>query len=189
MHLRSLLFKREPAWRSARQAGRPAAPGAVCSWLYETGSLTARLRSVAGPGFGVRLLGQGWGRPFSGETHALGVPARSRALLREVLLHDGGKPLVLARTVIPPRTLRGVYCGLARLGDRPLGELLFSYQGLARTQLEWVRIKPAQWRQAAALEFGVHEPVWGRRSHYAVGDISLLVCEFFLPAVLSLTES
>lgn len=118
----------------------------------------------------------------------LGLPPRRRVLLREVLLHDAGIPLVLARTTIPPLTLRGVHGGLARLGSRPLGELLFAYRGLRRTSLELAKIFPSHWRHPISREFGLDSPVWGRRSLYQVGSVSLAVCEFFLPGVLSLSE-
>jgi len=158
------------------------------SWLQESASLTARLRREAGAGFGVRLLGQGLGKPFAGESCLLGLPARRRALAREVLLFRGTAPLVLARTVIPPWVLRGEYCALARLGSRPLGEVLFAQRGLRRTRLEFARVCPMDWLPGIAQGYGLDAPVWGRRSLYEVGQVSLLVCEFFLPAVLSLGE-
>ena len=185
MYSRSILFQREPAWRPA---SAHHAPADVRSWLLESGSLTARLRRVAGAGFGVRLLRQEWGKPFAGESALLALPPRRSALLREVLLHCEGKPLVLARTVIPPVALHGEHSGLARLGDRPLGEVLFTYRGLERTRLELARIAPADWLHAVVLEYGVDAPVWGRRSLYQVDEMSLSVCEFFLPSVLSLSE-
>lgn len=156
------------------------------SWLGEPGSLTARLRKAAGAGFGVRLLGQCWSRPFADEAALLGLPPRHRALVREVLLHCHGRPLVLARTVIPPRTLRGIHCGLAHLGDRPLGELLFAYRGLQRSHLEMARASPAAWKPSTVRDFNLDSPVWGRRSRYQVGRVCLSVCEFFLPSVLNL---
>ena len=185
LYSRSILFQREPAWLPA-PALRP--PADVRSWLLKSGSLTARLRRVEGPGFGVRLFRQGWGRPFIGEAAFLGLPLRRNVLLREVLLQCDGRPLVLARTVIPPGALRGAHCGLARLGNRPLGEVLFTYRGLQRTRLELARIPPADWRDDIAREYGVYAPIWGRRSLYEVDEVSLSVCEFFLPAVLSLSE-
>ena len=161
-----------------------SAPVAVRSWLEEPGSLTARLRKSVGAGFGLRLLGQCWVRPFADEAALLELPPRRRALVREVLLHCHGRPLVLARTVIPPRTLCGVYSGLAHLGDRPLGELLFAYRGLQRRHLEVARASPADWRHAISRDCTIESPVWGRRSLYQVGKVSLSVCEFFLPSVL-----
>jgi chorismate--pyruvate lyase len=151
--------------------------------------LTARLRKAAGAGFGVRLLRQSWVRPFADESALLELPPRQRALVREVVLHCRGKPLVLARTVIPPHTLRGVHCGLAHLGDRPLGELLFAYRGLQRQHSEVARAVKADWRHSIASDFTIESPVWGRRSLYRVGSVSLSVGEFFLPSVLSLSEA
>ncbi|MCX7113207.1 MAG: chorismate lyase [Proteobacteria bacterium] len=185
MHPRSLIFQREPVWRPAK-ASTLGAPYAVRSWLAEPGSLTARLRSAVGAGFGVRLIGQCWARPFADEANLLNLPPRQRVLVREVLLHCEGKPLVLARSIIPPRTLRGIHCGLAHLGDRPLGELLFAYRGLKRSHLEMARVRPTDWKLSIAREFTIESPAWGRRSLYQVGKVSLCVCEFFLPATLSL---
>ncbi len=186
LHPRSLLFRHEPVWRAAPVRGTPAA---FRSWLEESASLTARLRRSAGSGFGVRLLGQGAGRPFAGESCLLGLPCRHRALAREVLLFGGDRPLVLARTVMPSAALRGELCALARLGNRPLGEVLFAQRGLRRARLEFARVAPADWLPTVKQEYALDGPVWGRRSLYEIGRISLLVCEFFLPAVLSLEES
>ncbi|MDD5036219.1 MAG: chorismate lyase, partial [Methylococcaceae bacterium] len=156
MHLRSLLFQREPAWQAERLI---VAPFAIRPWLFETGSLTTRLRRLAGPGVGVHLLGQGRNKPFAGEYASLELPVGRRALVREVVLHCEGRPLVLARTVIPPRTLRGRHRGLAHLGERPLGEVLFALRGLQRQSLELARIEPAGWRPSIAGEYGITESV------------------------------
>lgn len=148
--------------------------------------MTARLRRAAGSGFAVRLLEQGFARPFAGESGLLGLPLRKRALSREVVLMGRGQPVVLARTVIPPKALRGEHCALARLGNRPLGEVLFAQRGLSRARLEFARIAPADWLPSVRKEYGLDGPVWGRRSLYEIAEVSLLVCEFFLPAVLAL---
>lgn len=186
MHPRSLLFRREPVWQPVSPF---AASLAYRSWLEEPGSLTARLRRLAGAGFGVRLLGQGMGRPFVGELGVLGLPERRLALTREVLLFGIERPLVLARTVMPPSALRGEHCALARLGNRPLGEVLFAQRGLRRPRLEFAKVLPMDWLPGVALGYGLDGPVWGRRSLYEVDHVALLVCEFFLPAVLSLEKS
>lgn len=183
MHPRSLLFRREPAWRAASSL---FAPAAFRSWLEEPASLTARLRRSVGAGFAVRLLGQGLGKPFAGEAGLLALPERRRALTREVLLSGGGKPLVLARTVIPSAALRGEHCALAKLGNRPLGEVLFAQRGLRRTSLQFAKVPPADWLTVIAEEYHLEEPVWGRRSLYEIGEVSLIVCEFFLPTILEL---
>ncbi len=185
---RSVLFRREPSWFSAHRGVSVAADRSIRSWLYESGSLTARLRATFGPGFGVTVLRQCWHRPWADESGALGLAPRRRALVREVALHCGGRPLVLARSVIPPEALRGLQCRLAHLGERPLGELLFAYRKLRRESLELSKIAVADWRESATVPTQSDEEVWGRRSLYVVARGHVLVCEFFLPAVLSLPE-
>lgn len=185
MHRHSLLFLREPAWHPV-SVSRLSAPAGLHSWLEEPGSLTARLKGLAGMGFGVRLLAQRWARPFVGESALLGLPARRHAWVREVALHERGNALVLARTIIPPGTLRGSQCGLAHLGDRPLGELLFAHHGLRRSHLEAAKVCQEDWLCGVGRQFGHDSTVWGRRSLYQVGKASLLVCEFFLPHLFEL---
>jgi chorismate--pyruvate lyase len=180
------LFRREPAWRGASPLGIPAA---FLSWLEETGSLTARLRRSAGAGFGVRLLGQCRTKPFHGESVVLHLPSRSHTLTREVLLYENNQPLVLARTVIPSQALQGKHCALAKLGNRPLGEVLFAQRSLRRSRLDYARIVPMDWLPAIADAYTLEKPLWGRRSLYEIDTVSLLVCEFFLPAALSLEEA
>lgn len=158
------------------------------SWLYETGSLTARLRAACGCGFGVKLLRQEWDRPYAGEARILGLGSHRHALVREVLLHCSGQPLVMARSIIPQEALRGGQCRLAHLGERSLGELLFSYRRPKRESLELARIDPLHWCVPLVEGLGLSADVWGRRSVYAVAKGRILVCEFFLPAVLSLPE-
>lgn len=185
---RSRLFTREPRWLCAHRGLSLEAP--VASWLCETGSLTSRLRALCDDGFGVRVLRQGWERPFAGESLALGLEPHRRSLVREVILHCHGHPLVLARSVIPQIALRGVQRRMAHLGERPLGELLFAYRKLARLRLDVARVPACTW-QAATLTLAQSEGVagiWGRRSLYGVARGQVLVCEFFLPALLQLTD-
>jgi chorismate--pyruvate lyase len=179
----SVLLRREPSWRPP---GKPFVPvSAPRSWLGEPRSLTARLRAGCRDGFNVVVLRQAWRKPFAGEAARLGA-GRRRMLVREVMLRDGLTPLVLARTVIPPDSLRGPHCALARLGNRPLGEVLFARRGLRRCSLECCRLGSAAWLPSIAGLCGIRQEVWGRRSVYRVGDARLLVAEFFLPAALQL---
>jgi chorismate--pyruvate lyase len=116
------------------------------------------------------------------------LDSHRHALVREVLLHCSGTPLVLARSIIPQEALQGGQCRLAHLGDRPLGELLFSYRKLRRESLELARIDPPYWCAPLVEQLGLSADVWGRRSVYRVAKGRILVCEFFLPAVLNLRE-
>ena len=182
---RSVLFRREPDWFPLRQGGLLPADRALSSWVLEQGSLTARLRAEFGAGFGVKVLRQAWGRPYPNETRALQLSAGRRALIREVVLHCGGRPLVLARSVIPETALKGTQSRLARLGSRPLGELLFAYRSLRRLSLELTQVSGASWQAELRNAIDQGGKVWGRRSVYAVAHGEILVAEFFLPAVLT----
>ena len=183
MTVQSRLFRRDPDWRADRRGGGALAPAVERSWLYESGSLTQRLKRACGPAFGVRVLLEGEMPPFPGERNALG--GSGAFFVREVLLHRAGVPLVAARTVIPAATLRGKHAGLAHLGNRPLGEVLFACPCLERRKLEIARVAPNTWRNPTLCG---ETAVWGRRSRYRIASGNLLVSEFFLPAALDLEE-
>jgi len=101
--------------------------------------------------------------------------------VREVLLESAGiagMPVLAARTVAPVATLEGVGAGFARLGNRPLGELLFTHPAVVRGEIQWTRLSRRHWRLKESVC-----PRWGRRTLYEVGGLPLLVNEFFLPVV------
>ncbi|WP_348759287.1 chorismate--pyruvate lyase family protein [Candidatus Methylocalor cossyra] len=178
----SQLFSRPPRWVPAADP-RWSVPPAVAAWLFEPGSLTHRLKALCGAEFRLRLLVQTWARPFPDEARALDLSAAHRMLVREVLLQWQDRPLVAARSIIPTRTLRGPLWGLARLGERPLGELLFASPRLERSGFELAEVDPAAWRseRVGMLELGTR--AWGRRSRYVLDQGPLLVAEVFLPSL------
>jgi chorismate lyase len=184
---RSVLFHRRPEWSVVPHGIKLMVPETVRSWLFESHSLTARLRAAFGMGIGVRVLRQCWTAPYFDEAKLLGLRHGRFGLIREVVLHDRGIPLVLARSIIPPEALHGAQCRLAHLGNRPLGELLFAYPGLRREALELALIEPGDWCSEAGSRVSV--PVWGRRSVYRVARGRVLVGEFFLPAVHAVPDS
>ena len=187
MNIRSQLFCRAPRWQRADHGSITRIPSRqVASWLYESGSLTQRLRRLCGERFHVVLLGQDWQKPFAEETRTLRLRMGQRAVVREVALHDGQQPLVVARSVIPARTLRGVDRRLARLGNRPLGHILFADPRLKRLHLQLTRVSGDGWRPGLFGAAPPIDPIWGRRSLYSLGaGHRLLVAEFFLPALFS----
>lgn len=180
----SLLFAKEPTWSVCRPINYRHIPLAAGSWLFEAGSITQRLRSIYGDTVGVIVLRQRWDKPFLGEKRLLGVAQQRRCLIREVLLHNAGKPLVLARTVMPAATLRGVHRNLSRLGSRPLGEVIFADPRLQRLEMHVAKVKPGDWSPRLLERAAIAEPLWGRRTLYAIRRRQLLVSEFFLPQLV-----
>jgi len=181
---KSFLFTREPLWQESRQGLRHKIPENVQSWTYESGSLTQRLRDFYGDGVAVKVLLQRWQTPFLSERRLLKLPEHQYSLTREVLLHANGKPLILARTIIPAATVKTAKSNLSKLGNRPLGEVIFSYPKLERIAMDVTLIDRSTWTQPAIEEAGINQPIWGRRTVYAIAHKQMLVSEFFLPEVL-----
>jgi chorismate lyase len=181
--VKSFLFVREPLWREHRKGMHHDLPEDVQSWVYESGSLTQRLRDYYGE-VKVKILFHDWRNPYLGEHKLLNMPWRRYGLIREVLLHTGGKPLLLARTVIPELTIKAAHRNLAHLGTRPLGEVIFSYPDLERICMDMALIPRCAWTPAANANADIREPVWGRRTVYAIQNRPMVVSEFFLPEIL-----
>jgi len=97
-----------------------------------------------------------------------------------VLLHANGKPLVLARTILPAQTIRIAHRNLSHLGNRPLGEVIFAYPDLERRQRQFSLATPGNWSAALQTDTPVTQPIWGRRTVYAIHKQPMLVAEFFL---------
>ncbi|MGR8981368.1 MAG: chorismate--pyruvate lyase family protein [Gammaproteobacteria bacterium] len=186
MSSNSFLFTREPKWNSNRPGLRHTLPEDVQSWTYEPGSLTKRLRSYYGDTVTVKLLFHQWRAPFLTERRLLGLSGHRYCLTREVLLHAGGTPLILARTIIPEQTIKAAHRNLNHLGTRPLGEVIFSYPDLGRIEMQITRVQPGEWKRSQLTETALDQPVWGRRTIYAIKHNQMLVNEFFLPAALAI---
>lgn len=135
--------------------------------------------------FSVRVLSQQWITPQSEEAKLLGVPGRQQALLRQVQLLCGDTICVYARSIIPLSTLKGKHQRLKRLGDKPLGGYLFAQPNLKRSNQHIARIvkKDPLFEIAMPENKQNCDQVWGRRSLFSMGSKSLLVSEFFLPAL------
>lgn len=182
---RILLFHPEPRWCSRTRLGQAALPTALRDWLFDSGSLTRRLRQHCPGSFRVAVLHQGWARPLAGEIRPLGLTPQHRVWIREVHLFCADQPWVFARTVIPPATLSGRGRRLLRLGSRPLGDLLFATPVSQRGEVQVARISAAHLLHGRAFGQLTEAPqaIWGRRSLFRLADRPLLVCEIFLPAL------
>lgn len=156
-------------------------------WLAWRGSLTWRIRARA-PDFRVQVLRQAPRMPNADEDRRLNQPARRLALVREVLLHARGRPVVLAHSIAAWRDLSGTWRSLRGLGNQPLAEALFTDPLVRREPLEFARIdrRHPLWKQARRV-LGRELPVlFARRSRFTKRGRALLVTEVFLPDLLKL---
>lgn len=161
-------------------------PADIAPWLFDQGSLTRRIILNCKKNFRVEVLSQKWQRPMLNEAIRLGAHPEHHALIREVLLHCGDIPWVFARSVLPRKTLTGPRRFLGKLGNRPLGEILFSDPNIQRDVLEIAEIKKNQRMFNCATQNLSNPPeaVWGRRSVFYLHKKPLLVNEVFLPSIL-----
>ncbi len=176
--MKSRLFESEPKWIFSSHSIRQNLPSDLNSWLNESESLTQRLRNQF-ENIRVQVLFEKQETPFLTEWRTLNLPEKRHCLVREVVLLSNQMPLILARTVIPAKTLKITQGNLARLGSRPLGEILFSTPSLERESCGIVKIEPMLW----ATDFDIIAPLWGRRTQYSICKQPMLVSEFFLPSL------
>ena len=181
------MKKGMPLWRQQRYIPRGLIPLPIAPWLFDAASLTQRLRQVCQGRFQVRVVSQRRVRPLRDERVALRMRDHEHALVRMVYLLCDGQPWVFARTVIPAASLRGPRRRLLRLGNRPLGALLFADPHMQRGPVEVVCVPSASALLVAATHGMQRRPqaIWGRRSLFRLGGKPLLVSEFFLPALLA----
>lgn len=168
----------EPGWRPLERYTNITLPPDCRIWLADDGSLTGRLIESGQGAFSVRRLFQGWDVPLPSERRLLDLPARQRALIREVALLLDGETVVFARSVFPFASLSGNLGHLRRLQNKSLGAILFKHPGMHRCPFELAYMPgdsdylPGNLRQADAA--------WGRRSRFDIEGKKLMVSEVFL---------
>jgi chorismate--pyruvate lyase len=166
-----------PEWLLRDQLIEAPAP-VILQWLFHEDSLTRRLTRLSHDGFSVMPSYEGWQRLRADECLALNLAQGSEGWVREVYLLGRGEKWVFARSVAARSALEHDGLHMDELGTRSLGELLFSDKAFARGPLQICRY-PAPWLPQADAQ----PDLWGRRSCFSRGALSILVAEVFLPTV------
>lgn len=167
---RHLLAPRPEAW--------------VLDWLFDEGSLTRRLTGISHNHFSVTPLFEGWQPLRPDECGALDLAEGSEGWVREVYLRGHGEPWVFARSVAARSALQGDGLHMDELGSRSLGELLFCDRAFQRRAIE-VCHYPEAWLPADVRT----AQLWGRRSRFDRGALSVLVAEVFLPRLWTVARA
>jgi len=168
-----------PLWLPQSQLA-PLPDTSILDWLFDNGSLTRRLIHLTNDAFSVTPLFEGWQTLRADECAALDLAEGSEGWVREVYLRGHGQALVFARSVAARSALQGDGLHMDELGSRSLGELLFCDHAFERRAIE-VCHYPQAW-----LPMPVRAPdLWGRRSRFDRGALSVLVAEIFLPTLWS----
>lgn len=180
---------------------KPIMTGALKPWLLDRGSLTKRLQQrYQAQNFAVLPSLQAYQKPLLDEGVALHMVARQHAFIREVLLLGNAQAVVFAHSVLPRSVVRGNVFGLERLGNKPLGALLFANPKVKRTALEYKKLMPHHALYQRALnsqqQYQGNHPLaqspilpslpsslWARRSVFTLNCANIMVTEVFLPAL------
>lgn len=171
-------------WHSASSSINNVSHFPARDWIQSESSLTVRIKEL-GIAFALDVLNQ-TEQVLSTQQQKLLNTTDPSAIFREVLLKQGGIPLVYAQTIIPKSTLSGSERGLAQLGSQPLGQVLFQSPQAIRSNIEF-----AQVRQETVLgrfieqelQQSIKQNCYIRRSNFLLNAKPLLVCECFLPAL------
>lgn len=205
---------RADRWRTTTSAELRGVPSAVHDWLSWPDSLTERVATHLGGPVQIRVLSERTDRILSDEKERLHMRART-ARIREVQLQVRGETHVIARTVFPEATARVMNDALRRLGNRSLGSLLFGVPRAPVTLREWIALKPESslWQVmrshlpgpswAPRTSEGVNArgqsnvrvlcegvpQLWARRAVHLLAGEPLLVCEIFMPWLLTMAPA
>jgi len=171
-HRRRLLSE----WNRVDSGEVHLAPREWQAWLSDTGSLTQKIEQHISQKLQVRVLRDARQSLNSDESRYFHLrPKRCR--IREVLLCKGDTPLVIARSVIPASSILGGNQNLLRLGNKPLGAVLFAKKANSS------KGDPV-WQQFQKRYPLLPSKLWARRTLYQLKGKPILVCEVFLPALL-----
>ena len=183
------IYGRSPVnWQPLAQWPRGQRPAAaLCNWLLDTGSLTARLVARSRGHFHVEVLRQQIARPALSEWRCLNMDRHGLALIREVVLCGHSRPWVFARSVLPLTSLTGTLRHLRKQDASPLGAFLFSQPHLQRSAIAVSRI--SRHHGYVPTQLINDTPLWGRRSVFYLEDKPLLVSEVFLDAFVGTLAS
>lgn len=172
--LHHILHPLAPNWSTRNRIVPSSLPNDWRDWLFDHGSLTARLSQLGD--FRVEIVREYHGRPTPLEQQRLSLAHQCKVWVREVILHVNNQPLVYARTAIPLPTLTGQESRLQHLGKQSLGSYLFRQPNLKRQPLMVSHCNP----NPLALE-------WCRHSVFTLGDKPLMVSEAFSQQLAGLT--
>jgi chorismate lyase len=153
-------------------------------WLTRGGSLTAHLATLGA--VTVRVTREVVARAWADEWAALAVTSRAPVWVREVVLSVDGTPFVAAHSVAPLAASVGVWQAMRRLRNRPLAELLYSDNSVARSTLVSRRLNarhPLHRLASREIDGAAPHALFARRSVFERHGAPLMVTECMLPAL------
>ena len=138
----------------------------ILSWLSESGPITNRIK--LSQEFELELLNDDIDEISKEEELFLNSVSKTFRVRRVILLGNNA-PVVYAKSVIPSSTIENGLSSLGKIGNAPLGDILFT-PGVF-TKLEMV---------CASFLSKEKNVYWGRKIKYSVNSEPISVMEVFL---------
>ena len=172
-------------WQRYASSLFPNLTPALREWLLYRQSMTQRLREHC-HNVEVEVLQHQIQLPQREEAQTLGLKPRQCVLVREIIMHCDGSPWLYGRTIIPRDFLRGPNKDFAKLGSRPIGEILFGDPKIHRSAFEITQLSSQHKEHQLLRHYWQQAPthLWARRSQFYRGKHSLLLLEVFLPNIV-----
>ena len=137
----------------------------IKSWLLEQGPITKRIKSIAE--FRLELIQDELSDATEDEILFLKIDSEEFRI-REVILYGNENPMVFARTIIPNTTIEKGLRELGKIGNKPLGDILFEKDIFSKEGIVFATFKDEE------------SLFWGRKIKYTVKHQPFSVMEVFL---------
>lgn len=178
------MLNRPQHWKPESLIKRISQDEQTISWLTTQGSLTQRLKAQCEQ-LKVIVLSEKYELPLVNEQNALKMAPTQQAWIRCVLLQCAENKWVYARTVIPNMQTDNPWASLQKLGNKPLGEVLFEMPSIQRTPFAFADLALSTWPHLAPHlpQTQNRQNSVARRSVFIQTDAPLLLTEVFLPGL------
>ena len=158
--------KRIDKWLSNSALNLQLKDKKILNWLYEEGSITSKISSTAD--FKLEVLNDALGKAKPSEYQDINIEPQI-IRVREVVLYGDDKPVVYARSIIPLLASSKGYSSLGKIGNKPLGDLIFQSKLFIKTDRFFAKFKASN-----------DEIVWGRKTYYLIKGYPFSIMEVFL---------
>jgi len=171
-------------WKPAGLIQRISPNKKIQDWLSTKDSLTAKLRLVC-PDLEVVVLSEKLETPLANEIQSLNLAPNEKVWVRCVVLKGKGANWVYARTVIPNFDDKNPWSNLQKLGNKPLGEVLFQDKSIKRTPFTFATQSLLTWPYLInhVGSDQANKTGYARRSKFTQKGAPLLLTEVFLPGL------
>ena len=153
------------SWNSYEEIKHELKNTEIESWLLEQGPITKRIKSIKD--FRLELIQDELSEVKEDEILFLNTDAEA-IRVREVILYGNKTPMVFARTIIPNTTINNGLKALGKIGNKPLGDILFEKDIFFKEDVVFATFKDEE------------SIFWARKIKYTVKNQPFSVMEVFL---------